>query len=176
MSAPTGEVVNYETALAEYDNQIRQAQLHIDAAEAALAAQAEAKASVEAMQATYGADAAAATLDSETALNLDGTTVAHSGDVVDSLPVGAVDTLYDATEAIEGHIQTRKAQAEAALASLEAKRAHLIATYGDAHATVAGNLGGDSRFLDSGGGTGGGQDYAMTPSGIGLNPDRIPAN
>mgnify|MGYP001612042897 CR=1 FL=1 len=42
--------------------------------------------------------------------------------------------------------------AEVALAELEAKRAHLVGTYGDAADTVAANLGGDSRFLSSNGG------------------------
>ena len=47
----------------------------------------------------------------------------------------------------------RLADAEVALGSTEANLSHIVATYGDAHATVAGNLSGDASFLDSGGGS-----------------------
>jgi hypothetical protein len=149
MSA-TGEALNYETALSTLDEMIADTQLQIDAAKAALESLAQTKANVEAMQLTYAGQAAATKLDHETALNLDATTLGHAGTTVDALPVGAVDYLYEAVEQTETLTTVRLEQAETALASLEAEREHLIATYADAHATVAGNLGGDARFLDSG--------------------------
>lgn len=150
----TGEVVNYETALADIDARIDAVRDQIDAADAALASLASAKADIETLQTTYEptAEAAATAMDSKAALNLDGTTMGHASAGVDAMPVGAVNNLYEAIEAIEAATEERRNQAVAALAALEAEREHLIATYSDANATVAGNLGGDSRFLDGAGG------------------------
>lgn len=152
MSAPTGEAVNYETTQAELDAMITDMRGQVDAATAALADLAKAKASVDAMQQTYQTTAVAAQskLDHEAALGLDSTTLGHAGTVVDALPVNAVDGLYEQIEQTELLVKERLEQAATALSSLEAEQAHLVATYGDAHATVAGELGGDARFLDSG--------------------------
>jgi hypothetical protein len=153
-----GEVVNYETAIATIDAMIADVQGQIDSANAALDSMSAAKTAVDALQQTYqpAAEAAQSKLDHEAALGLDATTMSHAGTTVDALPVGAVDGLYDQVEQIEQLTNERLVQSEIALASLEAERANLIATYGDAHATVAGNLGGDSRFLDSAGEAAGG--------------------
>jgi hypothetical protein len=170
VTAPTGEVVNYETALAEIDAAIADVTTRIDADQAALASIAETKAAIDVVQTNYQATATAAQtkLDHEAALNLDGTTLGHAGDTVDAMPPNAVEGLYDQAEAMELLIQARLDADEVALASLEAERAHLIATYGDAHATVAGNLGGDSRFVSSDGGggsaVGGGATYVGEPT------------
>jgi hypothetical protein len=180
MTAATGEAVNYEMTVAQIDAMIAEVQTRIDADNAALTAMAEVKTAVDAMQQNYqsNAEAAATKLDHETALNLDGTTLGHAGTTVDALPVGAVDGLYDRVEEMELETRRRLEQDEIALAALEAERAHLIATYGDAHATVAGNLGGDSRFLD-GGGTlssepagNGGSGWSATGSGVSPNAAR----
>lgn len=150
----TGEVTNYETALAELDEQIAEVTEQLDAAQGAVSALATAEAAVDAMQQSYEGTAAAVatTLDHEAALNLDGTTLAHTGAAVDAMPAGAVNSLYEATEAAKAMAQERVAGAEATLAELQAKREHLIATYADAADTVATNLGGDSTFVGSGGG------------------------
>ena len=157
MTTATGEVVNFETAIADLDARIGEVRGQVDAADAALASIAEAKANVETLQTSYEPTAAASAtaLDSKGALNLDGTTMGHAGTAVDAMPVGAVNNLYEAMEQVEQATEERRDQAVAALAALEAEREHLIATYADAHSTVAGNLGGDSRFLDSSGGNGG---------------------
>jgi hypothetical protein len=164
VTTPTGEVVNFETALADLDARIPQVQAQIDAADAALASIAQAKASIETLQTNYEPTAAASAnaMDSKAALNLDGTTMGHAGTAVDAMPVGAVNDLYEAMEQVEQETQVRRDQAVTALASLEAEREHLIATYADANDTVAGNLGGDSRFLDGAGGTNGGSANAAS--------------
>lgn len=155
MTAPTGEAVNYETTVAELEAQIRALQGQVDSAQAVVRSVADAKAAVDQMQQTYrsSAEAAQSKLDHEAALNLDDTTMGHAGTQADSLPPSAVDTMYEHLEQVEQEAKERLTQTEAALAAAEAELAHLQATYGDAHATVAGNLGGDSRFLDSGAGT-----------------------
>lgn len=166
MIGSTGEAVNYETTIAEIDAQIADVQGRIDADNAALAAMTEAKAAVDAVQMGYqeAATAAQTKFDHQAALNLDDTTLGHAGTVVDAMPPNAVDGLYDQTELIEQMIQERLVQDEIALASLEAERAHLIGTYGDAHAIVSGNLGGNAAFLDSGGGSGGTTSGAFSGS------------
>jgi hypothetical protein len=153
MTSTSGEVVNFETAIAVLDGMIADVRLQIDAARAALDKMADAKTAVDELQQTYQptAEAAQTKLDHEAALNLDGTTLGYAGTTVDALPPNAVDGLYDQVELVEQMTNDRLVQGEVALAALEAQRAHVVATYGDAHATVAGNLGGDSRFLDSGG-------------------------
>lgn len=154
MSAPTGEATNYELALATVDALIADAQHQVDAAEAAIAAVAQAKAAVDAMQQTYAAaaQAAATKLDQEGAASLDSTTMGHAGTTVDAMPVNAVDDLYAQMEVTEQMAVDRRDASGTALASLEAERQHLVATYADAHATVAQNLSGNAGFLDSGGG------------------------
>lgn len=161
MTAPTGEAVNYETTEAEIAAQITEVQRRIDADKAALAAMAEVKTAVDVVQQGYqnAATAAQTKLDHLSAMNLDGTTLGHAGTTVDAMPPNAVDGLYDQTEMVEQMIRERLQQDEIALASLEAERAHLVSTYGDAHATVAGNLGGNAEFLHSGGGGASGSGY-----------------
>lgn len=152
----SGEVVNYETAIATLDGLIADVRGQIDAARFALDKMAEAEAAIDALQQTYQptAEAARTKLDHEAALNLDGTTLGHAGTTVDALPPNEIDKLYDHFEMGKQLTQERLVQAEIALASLESERANIVAKYGDAHVTVAGNLGGDSRFLDSAGGSG----------------------
>lgn len=155
MSTPTGEVANFETALVELDARIAAHADQIQSADAALIAIAEAKASVEALQTSYEptAESAANAMDSKDAMHLDGTTMGHAGTAVDSMPVGAVNNLYEQMEQVEQLTQERRDQAQVALEAAQAEREHLIATYADAHDTVASNLGGDSQFLDSSGET-----------------------
>jgi hypothetical protein len=147
----TGEATNLESALATIDEMITDVQEQIAAATAALVELADAKAAVDALQQAYQPVAAAAEtlLDHETARNLDATTLAHSGAVVEALPVGAVDNLYDGVEAMETIVRARLQQAEAALAALLAQREHLIATYTDAYTTVAEHLSGNPEFVGS---------------------------
>jgi hypothetical protein len=167
MSVPVGEAVNYETTVQVLEDLIKELGNQVDAAHGAQTAMSSAKASIDAMQATYrgSADTAAMKLDYETSLNLDGTTIGHAGTTVDSMDPNAVDNLFDAAEAMEVDIAGRLQQSETALASAEAELEHIRRTYGDAHETVAGNLSGDSRFLDAGGGhSGGGSGGGTTPS------------
>lgn len=176
MTAPTGEVVNYETAVAQLHAQMRDLQSQIDAAQAVVRSTTDAKAAVDQMQETYRqtAEAAQSKLDHEAALNLDSTTLGHAGTQVDSLPPSAVDSMFEHLEQVEAEAKERLAHAETALAATEAELRHLQATYGDAHSTVASNLGGDSRFLDSGGATptGGGPVGGFTNSRTGNAPQR----
>lgn len=153
----TGEVVNFETALADLDARIAELQKQVDLADAALADITAAEASVEALQNSYEptAQAAATAMDSKDSLGLDGTTMTHAATAVEAMPVGAVNNLYEATEAVKQATQERRDQAAVALEAAEAEREHLIATYADAHETVASNLGGNSEFLDSSGGNAG---------------------
>jgi hypothetical protein len=153
MTAPTGEAVNYETTIAGLDALAAEQRGHIDACQAALRCVNEAKAAIDSMQESYrqSAAAAAATHEHLAAQNLDATTLAHTGTAADAMPAGAVDQMYDQLEGMETEAKARLADAEAALAATEAARAHIVATYGDAHATVAGDLGGDASFLDASG-------------------------
>lgn len=146
-----GEVSNFETALAELDARIKAHADQIEAADQALAALAEAKAAIETLQDSYepSAESAANAADSKDAMNLDSTTMGHAGAAVDALPVGAVNNLYEQIEETEQLTQERHNQAQVALEAAQAEREHLIATYADAHDTVASNLGGNSEFLDS---------------------------
>lgn len=155
MSAPTGEVLNYETAIAEIDAEIEEVQKQVDSAQAAKASLAEAKANVDAMQRNYQATAQAAQskLDHEAALGLDSTTLGHAGTTVDALPPNAVDALYEQIESMEAEVGDRLKQSETALGSLEAERKHLVETYGEEAGKVASHLGGDPTFLGSGGQT-----------------------
>lgn len=153
VTAPTGEAVNYETTLSEIDAMVADTQGRLDSATVVVGKIAEAKAAVDQMQQTYqrSADAARSKLDHESALGLDSTTLGHASDAADALPPNAVSDMFDQLEAVE-QVATARVEAEQqALESLEAERAHLVATYGDAHDTVASNLGGDSRFLNSSG-------------------------
>lgn len=148
-AGPTGEVLNYETALTEIDSQISATQERIDKATAALSDVERMKASVDEIQLNYkqSAQAAASKLDQQQALNLDGTTLGHASTTVEALPPSAVDSMLEQIEVVEQEIRHRLEQDEQALGSLQAEREHLQTTYADAHETVQGRLGGDSRFL-----------------------------
>lgn len=152
VSAPTGEVLNYETACAENEAMQQAVKAAIDAGMAALSSMSSAKSAVNDVQTVYNptADAAVAKLDQLSAMGLDTTTITHAAAQVDALPVGAVDELYDATEQVESEIAARVAQAQIALAALQAERAELDANYAAASETVATNLGGDPTFVGSG--------------------------
>jgi hypothetical protein len=156
MSAPTGEAVNYETTISELEKLAGEQRGHVDACQAALKSINDAKSAINNMQESYRASAAAASSTSEhlAARNLDGVTLANAGTTADAMPAGAVDQMYDQLEAMEAEASSRLAEAEVALGATEANLTHIQATYGDAHATVAGNLSGDASFLDSGGGAG----------------------
>lgn len=154
MSAPTGEAVNYETTVAELEALERVQQEHVDQCAAAVKAADDLASAVDGMQQTYRQASGAAALMSEhlAAKNLDSTTLANAGTVVDAMPDGVVAEWFDRIEQVQSAARERLAAAEVALAATSANLAHVQATYGDAHATVAGNLSGDASFLDAGGG------------------------
>jgi len=174
-AAPTGEAANYETAIATLEALAVDQRAELDAAIAAEAAAAALKEAVDQMQQTYqhSSDTASSTHDQLSGMNLDGTTLAHTGTTADALPAGRVDAMFDNVEDIEAVAKERREAAEVALAETEAAIDHLRKTYGDAHETVAGNLSGDSRFLDSGvGATGvgsGGEVRNNSPYAQGAN-------
>lgn len=154
MTAATGEAVNYETAMAQLDAIEAAQREHLEHALAALAKVQGAKQDIADTQATYrpAAEAAGATHESLTALNLDAQTVANTGTMADAMPPNEVDSMFSSLEAMEARIKEQVANAEAALAATANARSVIVAKYGDAHATVQGELSGDSRFLGSGGG------------------------
>jgi hypothetical protein len=158
MTAPTGEAVNYETTIAELEKLAAEQRLHVDSCAAALAHIQAASGAIGDMQDSYRTSSAAAASTHEhlAALHLDGVALGHTGTTTDAMPAGAVDQMYDHLEGMEATAQVRLQEAQMALDATEANIQHLQATYGDAHSMVAGNLSGDSRFLDSGGGTNGG--------------------
>lgn len=174
MTAPTGEAVNYETTIAELTALADAQRGHLDQCTAALQQIESAKAAIGDMQDSYRASsaAAAATAEHLAAKNLDGVTLANAGQTVDAMPAGKVDEMFDQLEGMEAEAKQRLADAEIALTSTETNLQHIQVTYGDAYTTVTGNLGGDSSFLDSGGGAGGGNagagggtPWATPPSG-----------
>lgn len=153
--APTGEAVNYETAMAELD-QIEAAQReHLDQAMAALQRITEAKQAISNTQATYApaANAAGSVHEHLTALHLDQETVAQTGTMVDAMPPNRVDEMFAQLELMEVDAQQQVANAEAALAATANARSVLVAKYGDAHHVVQSELAGDSRFLTGTGAT-----------------------
>lgn len=154
MTAPTGEAVNYETAISELTKLAAEQRTHIDACMSTVKSIDAAAASINDMQESYRASQQAAAAMSEhlAAKNLDGVTLAHAGTVVDAMPSGKVDAMYDQLEQMGAEAKARLADAEVALEATEANLQHIQATYSAAHETVAGQLGGDSSFLDSGGG------------------------
>jgi hypothetical protein len=157
VSAPTGEAVNYETTVNELEKLIHEQRQHLDSCIAAQGCIAAAKGAIGDMQDSYRASSAAAgsTHEHLAAKHLDGVTLAHTGTTADAMPAGAVDSYYDQLEVMEEMARQRREAAEVALHSTEAALANVQAKYGDAHATVAGDLSGDSSFLDSGGVAGG---------------------
>jgi hypothetical protein len=153
-TAPTGEAANYETAIAELDKIEAAQQAHLDQAQAALAKIQEAKGAISEAQASYrpAAEAAGSVHEHLTALNLDQETVANTGTMADAMPPNAVDNMFTQLEQMEAAARQQVANAEVALAATAAAKATIIAKYGDAHATVQGELGGDATFLGDGGG------------------------
>lgn len=154
MTAPTGEAVNYETTVAELEAIAAEQRRQIDAAAACLKSVENAKSHIDGMQdaARTAAEASASVNDHLAALHLDSETLGHVGTAADALPASTVDRLLAQLEEVEATAREYLAGAEAALAATEAALAAVVAKYGDAHATVQGDLGGDARFLDGGAG------------------------
>jgi hypothetical protein len=151
-SAPTGEAVNYETAMAELDKLEEAQRAHLEKAQAALDDVRAAKAHISDTQATYrpAAEAATGIHESLTALNLDQETVANTGTIADAMPPNEVDVMFARLEEMEAVAQQQVANAETALAHTDVARKSIVEKYGDAHTTVQGHLSGDSRFLSGG--------------------------
>lgn len=147
--APTGEAVNYETALAELDRIEEAQRTHLDSTQVALTKVQEAKAAISDSQANYrpAAEAAGSAHQHLSALNLDAETTAHTGTMVDAMPPNRVDEMFAQLEQMEADAQQQVVNAEAALASTDSARRVIVGKYGDAHSTVQGELAGDSRFL-----------------------------
>lgn len=146
---PTGEVANYETAMAALD-QLEDAQrTHLDQAQDALEKIRAAKQPIADTQATYrpAAEQASTTHESLSALNLDQETVASTGTIVDAMPPNEVDIMFDQLEAMEERAKQQVANAETAIAATAQARTVIVAKYGDAYSTVQSELAGDSRFL-----------------------------
>lgn len=150
-AGPTGEAVNYETTVVELEALIERLRAHVDSTVAAESAVQQAKAAVNNSQVSYNPAAAAAASISEhlPALNVDAETVGHTGTVANAMPPNDVNVMFDQLEAMEVKVAEQRANAEAALGSAEAALKTVQEKYGDAHATVAGELAGDSRFLAS---------------------------
>lgn len=153
MSAPTGEAVNYETAVAELEAIANEQRGHVDQCQAALVALEAAKSAIGDMQESYRASAAAVAnlADHLAAKNLDAEALANAGTAVDAMPAGRVDEMFDQIEGMEQVAKERLADAEIALAATEANLKHIQETLGDADNTVNEKLGGDPTFLGSGG-------------------------
>lgn len=164
VTAPTGEAVNYETTLAELEALEKAQQLHLDATLAALRNVTDLKSNIEAIQQSYRAATGSAGNIAEhlAALHLDAETLGHVGTIVDAMPAGAIDSMYERIEEIEAVLRRQLANAEAALAATRAAIATLQAKYGDAHATVQGELGGDPTFLGNGAAVGSPRPWATT--------------
>jgi hypothetical protein len=145
----TGEAVNYETTVVELEALIEQLRAHLDSTIAAEAAVQQAKVAVNNSQVSYNpaANAAASISEHLPALNVDAETVGHTGTVANAMPPNDVNVMFDQLEAMEAKVAEQRANAEAALGSAEAALKTVQEKYGDAHATVAGELAGDSRFL-----------------------------
>jgi hypothetical protein len=154
MTAPTGEVANYEMHKAELGATRQGFQTQLDLASATLAALASAKAAVSA-QAEHARALQAASqnkADGVAAANLDGETQGHAAMQVDAVDANRLDAQFEALEQAEVDAQAFASAAEAGLASVDAEEATIDAKYGDAASTVAAELGGDSSYLQSGGG------------------------
>lgn len=173
---PTGEAVNYETAVAELEALEKEQQAHLDSCVAALSHIEGAKTQIDTMQSSYrtSAEAAGSMHEHLAAMNLDGVTLSHTGTIADAMPPNAVDAWFAQLEEMEATAKERRDAAEAALGATQAALGTIQSKYGDAHATVAGELGGNAAFLDSGGTTtsvgGGGENSASGLASATPNP------
>lgn len=149
--ASTGEAVNYETTVVELGTLIETLNGHVDQAGAALKAIQDAKSAINNAQQSYNpaAEAAGSINEHLTAMNLDATTVGHTGTIADAMPPNVVDQMFDQLEAMEQAAQEQLSNAEIALGSAAEALSTVHEKYGDAASTVAGELSGDSRFLAS---------------------------
>lgn len=157
MTTATGEVQTYEQHKAEIAEQRRGWQTLLDLAAASVASVAQAKSDLNA-QAEQGralAAAAQAKSDGLAGAGLDVETLSHAGMQADAVDVNKLNDQFEALEQIEADAREDQSRAEAALAALDAEEATIDAKYGDAHATVAADLGGNAGYLESGGGTAG---------------------
>lgn len=164
VTAPTGEIVNYETHKAELAGTRQEFQTQMELAAAALTAVGAAKAALNA-QAEHARQVQAASqakADSLAGRGLDGETQAHAGLQVDAVDPNRLDAQYEALEEMERDAEASQQAAEAGLAAVDAEEATIDAKYGDAAATVAAELGGDAGYLDSAGsGAGSGVNYGV---------------
>ncbi len=152
MTQPTGEVQTYEQHKAEIAAQRPGWQTQLDLATASAERVREAKAALNA-QAEHGraqAAAAQAKADGVSGAGLDGETQAHAGLQAEAIDANRLDAYFDALETIEADAVEAAQRAEAALAALDVEEATIDAKYGDAHATVAENLGGNADYLNAG--------------------------
>ncbi len=154
MSAPTGEAVNYETTVAELEKLIAACRTWLDQVTAALKCCEEAKNHIEDAQGGYktAASVAASILDHLAAMHLDAHTLGLIGAIKEALPASDVDVVLALLDEAVVKLQEMRDNAQTALDAAEAALAHVVAEYGEEAAKVAGNLGGDSTFLGSGGG------------------------
>ncbi|MEU4558488.1 zinc ribbon domain-containing protein [Actinoplanes sp. NPDC023936] len=153
VGVPTGEAVNYETAIVELDKIEAAQQTHLEQAQQALDKVREAKAAIGDTQASYRPAAEAAGLVHQHlhVLNVDQETVAATGTIADSMPPNRVDEIFAQLEGMEADALQQVSNAEAALAATAAARASIVEKYGDANTTVQQHLAGDSRFLAASG-------------------------
>lgn len=156
MTQSTGEAVNYETTVAELNAIIEKQRGHLDHTAAALKAIEDAKAAINAAQQSYrpAAEAAGSVHQHLSAMSLDAETLGHTGTVADAMPPNVVDQMFDELEGMHAAAAEQHRNAEVALASSEAALKTVQEKYGDAHTTVAGELGGNAAFLDSAGSPG----------------------
>ncbi len=165
MTTATGEVQTYEQHKAEIAEQRRGWQTLLDLAAASVASVAQAKSDLNAQadQARALAAAAQAKSDGLAGAGLDVETLSHAGTQADAVDVNKLNDQFEELEQIEADVRADQSRAEAALAALDAEERTIDAKYGDAHATVAADLGGNAAYLESGGG--GTAGPAMAASG-----------
>jgi hypothetical protein len=173
MTAPTGEVTNFASAIAEIDALISLVQLQHDQASAALRAVILVDNAIDGMQDRQKTIASAVVSLSEhlAALHLDAGSLGPVMDAADVLTAGVVDEMLEYLERLRAIIQKVIASCDAAIAALRAARSSLVAKYADAAATVEENLSGDSRFLAGDNGAAA-PDTAPTPASA---PEPAPA-
>ncbi|MGI5247736.1 hypothetical protein [Dactylosporangium sp. CA-139066] len=149
MTAPTGEVTNFASAIPEIDALISLIQVQHDQASATLRALQLVDNAIDGMQDRQKTIAGAAVALSEhlAALHLDAGSLGPVMDAAEVLSGGVVDEMLEYLERLRKIVMKVIASCDAAITCLRAARSSLVAKYADAAATVEENLGGDSRFL-----------------------------
>lgn len=149
MSTPTGEAVNFRTAVAQVDALLSLTKSQLDQASAADRALASVDAAIDGMQQRQVMIATGTTSLAEhlAACGVDPTSISAVAAAADVLTNGVADQLMEHVEQLRIVIRRVMAACDAGIAALHKARKTLIGKYADAAAVVEEELKGNPKFL-----------------------------